>query len=49
MITHSIVLVHNISSNGIEVDKFKVDMVKNNPSPTNIKRIKTYFGACWLL
>ena len=37
MITSGIVLGHVVSSHGIEVDKAKVDVIANLPSPKTIK------------
>ncbi|GJW87677.1 reverse transcriptase domain-containing protein [Tanacetum coccineum] len=40
MVTEGIVLGHNISKNGIEVDKAKVDVITKLPHPTTVKGIQ---------
>ena len=40
MVTEGIVLGHKISAKGIEVDKAKVDVIKNLPPPINVKGIR---------
>ena len=44
MVTRGIVLDHIISPQGIEVDKAKVSMIKNLPTPTNIRDIRAFLG-----
>ena len=39
IVIEGIVLGHKISFKGIEVDKAKVDVIKNLPPPTNVKGI----------
>jgi hypothetical protein len=36
MITNDIVLGHIVSSTGIEVDKFKIELIANLPTPKSI-------------
>nr|GEV35496.1 hypothetical protein [Tanacetum cinerariifolium] len=44
MVKEGIVLGHNISKNGIEVDKAKVDVIAKLPHPTTIKGIRSFLG-----
>nr|GEV62795.1 reverse transcriptase domain-containing protein [Tanacetum cinerariifolium] len=44
MIKEGIVLGHNISKNGIEVDKAKVNVITKLPYPTTIKGIHSFLG-----
>nr|GFC21558.1 reverse transcriptase domain-containing protein [Tanacetum cinerariifolium] len=44
MANKGIVLGHNISKNGIEVDKAKVDVITKLPHPTTIKGIQSFLG-----
>nr|GFA18287.1 reverse transcriptase domain-containing protein [Tanacetum cinerariifolium] len=39
-----IVLCHNISKQGIEVDKAKVDVISKPPHPTTVKGIRSFLG-----
>ncbi|GJX47244.1 reverse transcriptase domain-containing protein [Tanacetum coccineum] len=39
-----IVLGHKVSSAGLEVDKAKIDVISQLPSPTNIKGIRSFLG-----
>nr|GEX30306.1 reverse transcriptase domain-containing protein [Tanacetum cinerariifolium] len=43
MIKEGIVLGHNVSNAGLEVDKEKVDVISKLPSPTNIKALRHLF------
>ena len=44
MVKEGIVLGHRVSEHGIEVDKAKIDVIEQLPSPTNIKRIRSFLG-----
>ena len=44
MITKGVVLGHLISDRGIEVDKAKVEVIKNLPPPTSVKGIRSFLG-----
>nr|GEY54785.1 reverse transcriptase domain-containing protein [Tanacetum cinerariifolium] len=44
MVKEGIVLGHEISKNGIEVDKAKVDVIAKLPEPTTIKGIRSFLG-----
>lgn len=44
MVQEGIVLVHKISSKGIEVDKAKIEVSVNLSPPTNTKGIKRFLG-----
>nr|GFB30289.1 reverse transcriptase domain-containing protein [Tanacetum cinerariifolium] len=44
MVKEYIVLGHNISKNGIEVDKAKVDVIAKLPHPITIKGIHSFLG-----
>ena len=44
MVTKGIVLGHIISSEGIEVDKAKVDLIANLPNPKTVKDIRSFLG-----
>ena len=44
MVREGIVLGHKISSEGIEVDKAKVDVIANLPPPTNVKGVRSFLG-----
>ena len=44
MTTHGIVLGHIVSQEGISVDKSKVDLIENLPTPRNIKDIRSFLG-----
>ncbi|XP_075473912.1 uncharacterized protein LOC142504961 [Primulina tabacum] len=44
MVQEGIVLVHKISEQGIEVDKAKVEVIKNLPPPTSIKGVRSFLG-----
>ncbi|GKG25036.1 hypothetical protein Tco_0395664 [Tanacetum coccineum] len=44
MVKEGIVLGHNISKNGIEVDKAKVDVIAKLPHPTTVKGVRSFLG-----
>jgi hypothetical protein len=44
MVRDGIVLGHKISEKGIEVDKAKIEVIKQLPPPTNVKGIRNFLG-----
>nr|GEY21864.1 reverse transcriptase domain-containing protein [Tanacetum cinerariifolium] len=44
MVKEGIVIGHNISKQGIEVDKAKVDVITKLPHPTTVKGIRSFLG-----
>jgi hypothetical protein len=44
MVTNGIVLSHIISSKGIEVDKSKIELIANLPTPKSIKDVRSFLG-----
>ena len=44
MVSQGIVLGHIISEKGIEVDKAKIDLISNLPSPTNVRTVRQFLG-----
>ncbi|KAM1136405.1 hypothetical protein ACFX2B_034119 [Malus domestica] len=44
MVKHGIVLGHLISSNGIEVDKAKIEVIVKLPPPTSVKNVRSFLG-----
>jgi hypothetical protein len=44
MVREGIVLGHKISEKGIEVDKAKIEAIKQLPPPTNVKGIHSFLG-----
>jgi hypothetical protein len=42
MVREGIVLGHNISEKGIEVDKVKIEVIEQLPPPTNVKGIYSF-------
>ena len=44
MVTHGIVLGHKVSKNGIEVDKAKVELISNLPTPKCVRDIRSFLG-----
>ena len=44
MVTQGIVLGHIVSKNGIEVDKAKVELISNLPTPRSVKYIRSFLG-----
>jgi hypothetical protein len=44
MVREGIVLGHKILEKGIEVDKAKIEVIEQLPSPTNVKGIRSFLG-----
>jgi hypothetical protein len=44
MVQEGIVLNHIVSKGGIEVDREKVELIKNLPPPTSVKQIRSFLG-----
>ena len=44
MVTQGIVLDHIVSKNGIEVDKAKVELISNLPTPKCVRDIRSFLG-----
>ncbi|GKC55044.1 reverse transcriptase domain-containing protein [Tanacetum coccineum] len=44
MVKEGIVLRHKVSSEGLEVDKAKINVISKLPLPTNIKVIRSFLG-----
>ncbi|XP_057808487.1 uncharacterized protein LOC131022964 [Salvia miltiorrhiza] len=44
MVTSGIVLGHVVSSEGIAVDKAKVDVIEKLPPPVNVKSVRSFLG-----
>ncbi|XP_073271527.1 uncharacterized protein [Primulina huaijiensis] len=44
MVQEGIVLGHKISGHGMEVEKAKVEVIKNLPSPASIKGVRSFLG-----
>ena len=44
MVRNGIVLGHIVSSKGIEVDKSKVELISNLPTPKSVKDIRSFLG-----
>jgi hypothetical protein len=44
MVTNGIVLGHIVSSKGIEVDKFKIELIANLPTPKSVKDVRSFLG-----
>ena len=44
MVTQGIVLGHIVSREGIEVDKEKVELISNLPTPKCVKNIRSFLG-----
>jgi hypothetical protein len=44
MVTNGIVLGHIVSSKGIEVDKSKIKLIANLPTPKSIKDVRSFLG-----
>ncbi|GKB10224.1 reverse transcriptase domain-containing protein [Tanacetum coccineum] len=44
MVKEGIVLGHNISKKGIEVDKAKIDVIAKLPHPTTVKGVRSFLG-----
>jgi hypothetical protein len=48
MVTEGVVLGHKISSEGMEVDRAKVEVIEKLPPPTNIKGVRSFLGHAGL-
>ena len=48
MVKHEIVLRHEISRRGIEVDKEKIDVIAKLNMPKYVKDIQSLLGHTWL-
>ena len=46
MVTQGIVLGHVVSPRGIEVDKAKVELISQLPSPKCVKDVRSFLGHC---
>jgi hypothetical protein len=44
MVREGIVLEHKILEKGIELDKAKIEVIKQLPPPTNVKGIHSFLG-----
>ena len=44
MVLEGIVLGHNNSRKGIEVDKAKIEVIKRLPPPTSVKGVRSFLG-----
>ena len=44
MVQEGIILGHKISSQGIEVDRTKVDIIEKLPPPNNVKGVRSFLG-----
>jgi len=44
MVTKDIVLGHIVSSTGIEVDKYKIELIANLPTPKSVKDVRSFLG-----
>ncbi|XP_057483886.1 uncharacterized protein LOC130770422 [Actinidia eriantha] len=44
MVTHGIVLGHIVSAKGIEVDKSKIELISNLPTPKCVKDVRSFLG-----
>ena len=44
MVTSGIVLRHVVSSKGIEIDKVKVDLILNLPTPKIVRAVRSFLG-----
>jgi hypothetical protein len=44
MVQEGIVLGHIVSKRGVEVDRAKVELIKNLPSLTSVKQIRSFLG-----
>jgi hypothetical protein len=44
MVTNGIVLGHIVSSIGIEVDKSKIVLIANLPTPKSVKNVRSFLG-----
>ena len=44
MVTNDIVLGHIVSSKGVEVDKSKMELIANLPTPKFVKDVRSFLG-----
>jgi hypothetical protein len=44
MVINGIVLGHIVSSIGIEVDKSKIELIANLPTPKSVKNVRSFLG-----
>ena len=44
MVTNGIVLSHIVSSKGIKVEKSKIELISNLPTPKSIKDVRSFLG-----
>ena len=44
MVTKGIVLGHIVSSKGIEVNKAKIELIANLPTPKTVKDVRSFLG-----
>ena len=44
MVREGIVLGHNISERGIEVDRDKIEVIEKLPPPVNVKGVRSFLG-----
>ena len=44
MVTNDIVLGHIVSSIGIEVDKSKIELIANLPTPKSVRNVRSFLG-----
>ncbi|KAI3516249.1 hypothetical protein L1887_15160 [Cichorium endivia] len=44
MVDKGLILGHVVSKNGLEVDKAKIDVIKNFPYPTNVREVRSFLG-----
>ena len=44
MVEQGIVLGHIVSSEGIEIDKSKIDLVRSLPLPTSVREVRSFLG-----
>ncbi|KAI3781373.1 hypothetical protein L2E82_11386 [Cichorium intybus] len=44
MVDKGLILGHVVSKNGLEVDKAKIDVIKNLPYPTNVREVRSFLG-----
>jgi len=48
MVTNGIVLGHIVSSKGIEVNKSKIELIVNLPTPKSIKDVRSFLGLVFI-
>jgi hypothetical protein len=44
MVREEIVVRHNVSERGIEVDRAKIEVIEQLPPPANVKGIHSFLG-----